>query len=236
MVLSLLLSHLLCAYPRGNFDLSSSNGTGDDSSSEAGVVARVLSTFLNELDGVTSASLLSPSSSPSSPNALNRVFVVAACSDAQTLDKALLRPGRLSHQITLFPPSRHDLRELFEYSISRVPVAEDVCSDRLVDLYCNQEGLEEDQFNSSHVIAICHQAIQLAVNENINQSLQREHGQETGTGEGLGEELRADEGIRKLQMHHFESILLPKQKKRAVAPAFLSTEFTFDTKTAFVFS
>jgi SpoVK/Ycf46/Vps4 family AAA+-type ATPase len=217
--------------PRGNFDLSSGNGHsaggGDDNSSEAGVVSRILSTFLNELDGISSASsLLSFDSSSSSSNALNRVFVIAACSDSNTLDKALLRPGRLSHQITLFPPSRHDLRELFRQSLSLIPVSAEMCYDRLVELYCNQEGLEgEDDYNSAEVIAICHEAIQLAVNENI-QILQRKAA--LGEKGGGGEE--EEEEFQRLQMHHFESILLSKQKKTT-----FTSEFKFETDKPYAF-
>jgi SpoVK/Ycf46/Vps4 family AAA+-type ATPase len=57
-------------------------GGGDDTSS--GLHGRILSTFLNELDGVAGGGTGGFESS---------VLVLAACSDLSTLDEALLRPG-----------------------------------------------------------------------------------------------------------------------------------------------
>lgn len=59
----------------------------DSSSSGGSIGNRVLSTFLNELDGISSL----PSSS--SHEAAYTIFVVAACTSLDHLDEALLRPG-----------------------------------------------------------------------------------------------------------------------------------------------
>lgn len=57
-----------------------------------GAEARVLSTFLNELDGVDA------------PVGGDGVLVVGATNLPDALDPALLRPGRLSHLIEVTPP------------------------------------------------------------------------------------------------------------------------------------
>lgn len=57
---------------------------GVDDEGGNGLHGRVLSTFLNELDGVTSAN---------DKGFENSVMVLAACADVATLDEALVRPG-----------------------------------------------------------------------------------------------------------------------------------------------
>ena len=57
---------------------------GGDDDSSGGVHNRILSTFLNELDGVVGRD---PGGFESA------VLVLAACSDVSVLDEALVRPG-----------------------------------------------------------------------------------------------------------------------------------------------
>ena len=149
---------------------------------------------------------------------MGRVFVIAACTNSNNLDKALLRPGRLSYQITLFPPDRHDIKEIFKYYLSKIQsLSADISYDRLVDLYSNQEHLTEDSYRSSDIISICHEAINLAVQENI-QFLQ------------ASEMATPPPPLRDLQMCHFEKILLPKQKRVEIR-----SEFTIDLTKKFTF-
>lgn len=58
-----------------------------DHASSSGLHGRILSTFLNELDGIVS------SGGGSGDLGSQQVLVIAACQDIQQLDEALVRPG-----------------------------------------------------------------------------------------------------------------------------------------------
>lgn len=71
-----------------------------DSSTSSGLHGRILSTFLNELDGIVSSGGGNGSSdNDDSEGGQNReqgspqVLVIAACQDIANLDEALVRPG-----------------------------------------------------------------------------------------------------------------------------------------------
>jgi SpoVK/Ycf46/Vps4 family AAA+-type ATPase len=66
---------------------------------ESDVSSRILTTLLNEMDGISSTS--------------NTGVLVLACTNRmQDLDAALLRPGRLEEHIELTLPTTEDLREI----------------------------------------------------------------------------------------------------------------------------
>lgn len=105
--------------------------------------ARVLSTFLNEMDGVDH-----------SPT--DGVLVLGATNRPWTLDAALLRPGRLDKIIYVPPPDRQARRQLLERQTQGWPVSENnndgsgsssssssvLDLDRLVDLSKRMTGAE----------------------------------------------------------------------------------------------
>lgn len=72
------------------------------SGGESAVEERLLTTLLNEIDGIdTSAEC--------------EVFVLGACScDLTQLDPALLRPGRLGVHVKVDRPSTQDRKQIFE--------------------------------------------------------------------------------------------------------------------------
>ncbi|KAL7558673.1 hypothetical protein ACA910_010046 [Epithemia clementina (nom. ined.)] len=78
----------------------------DDGGDTTGVMARLLSTFLNELDGVTT---LSSSSNHQA------VLVVACTNRMESLDAALLRPGRLEEHIKVPPPAHEDVHAILQH-------------------------------------------------------------------------------------------------------------------------
>ncbi|CAN0192369.1 unnamed protein product, partial [Scytosiphon promiscuus] len=89
------------------------DGTGDgDGGGEAGSVhARVLSTLLNEMDGVASS------------GGGGGVLVLAATNRRGALDAALLRPGRLHESVELGVPGREDREGVLRVHAGRLPLA-----------------------------------------------------------------------------------------------------------------
>jgi transitional endoplasmic reticulum ATPase len=76
-------------------------------SGAASVEARVLSTFLNEMDGVnTNAGQAG-------------VIVIGATNRIDCIDAALIRKGRFYQTILIPPPNQHDRRKLLEYFLSK---------------------------------------------------------------------------------------------------------------------
>ncbi len=66
----------------------------DDSTGSAGLHSRVLSTFLNHLDGISAATVTGSISKDRADAASDgSVLVICACSNADDLDDALVRPG-----------------------------------------------------------------------------------------------------------------------------------------------
>lgn len=91
----------------------------NEGSSHGNLQNRVLSTFLNELDGVLSST---------TPATIveDLVFVVVACKDIDALDAALLRPGRLHAHVHLPIPTRAAFQEIVTLYLQALPCGEDV--------------------------------------------------------------------------------------------------------------
>jgi SpoVK/Ycf46/Vps4 family AAA+-type ATPase len=80
--MSWILSTSCCFFCRSSADEGDS-GAGN------GLHGRILSTFLNELDGI----LGKGDGSAEGARADRQVLVIAACQDLGVLDEALIRPG-----------------------------------------------------------------------------------------------------------------------------------------------
>jgi SpoVK/Ycf46/Vps4 family AAA+-type ATPase len=89
-----------------DFDYLPCKRSSSKSSSSSGVHARVLSTFLNELDGISVCNSDSMAANGS-------VLVLVAVVNQDKIDEALLRPGRLRHCLRLSPPSDKALSHIF---------------------------------------------------------------------------------------------------------------------------
>jgi SpoVK/Ycf46/Vps4 family AAA+-type ATPase len=76
--------------------------------------SRILSTLLNEMDGVSSSIKAS------------RVLVVACTNRFDALDSALLRPGRLQEHLHLGIPTSEDLVEILKLRTKNIPLANDI--------------------------------------------------------------------------------------------------------------
>jgi len=89
-----------------------------NSDEDNAVGSRVLSTFLNELDGVDTS---------------NRgLMVVAATNRMEAVDDAAIRPGRLGSKILVDLPSRDDRKLLLEHFLKKTPLHADVQMESLL--------------------------------------------------------------------------------------------------------
>ena len=91
-------------------DAIANNRSEDDNE----LASRVLSTLLNELDGVSSGAKQT------------RVLVVACTNRLDALDAALLRPGRLEEHLHLDLPSANDLSDILRLLVTSMPLDETV--------------------------------------------------------------------------------------------------------------
>ncbi|KAF9431139.1 spermatogenesis associated protein 5 [Podila epigama] len=85
-------------------------GGDGDSAGTNGVNERVLSTLLNEMDGVEERA---------------GVIVIGCTNQPRAIDDALLRPGRLDQLIYLGYPTLKDRQEIIETIAKRIPLTED---------------------------------------------------------------------------------------------------------------
>lgn len=97
------------------FDEIDSIGENRDTSETKGL--NVLTTLLNEMDGFEN---------------LKDVLILAATNKPETLDPALMRPGRFDKKIYLGPPSAAARREILAIATRNAPVSHDVDFDHLV--------------------------------------------------------------------------------------------------------
>lgn len=111
---------------RNDFD----NGDGGNSNDDfGGVMSGLLSTFLNEMDGISS------SNDQNGKIQNNNILVVGCTNRFKSLDSALLRPGRLEEHILLDKPTCMDIFEILNIHLSSVPLENDVDLRDLADTF-----------------------------------------------------------------------------------------------------
>jgi len=107
----------------------------EDDGSSVDVTSRMLTTFLNEMDGISSGG-----------NANGGVLVVACTNRLETLDAALLRPGRLDEHVLLPMPIVSDVSDMLTLHLAKVSLNEDVniseLAELLVELNASGAGVE----------------------------------------------------------------------------------------------
>lgn len=86
----------------------------EDVGDSTNVQSRILSTLLNEMDGVSSQS------------GRGGVLVVAATNRLEAIDSALLRPGRLERHIELLLPTASDIEEILRIHLAKVRLGKGV--------------------------------------------------------------------------------------------------------------
>lgn len=110
--------------------------------SNSGVNDRVLSQLLTEIDGVQIS---------------KRVVIIAATNRPDMLDKALLRPGRIDRKIYVNPPDEISRRQIIDIELRKVPLADDIDLNAIVEL--------SDGFSGAEVASICSEATFLAMEQ-----------------------------------------------------------------------
>ena len=95
------------------------------SSGSNAVLERLLSTLLNELDGIG----LRTSSSSSSSSSMHHfpILVVGTCAASSTLDAALLRSGRLELHVFVHSPEPSDRLAILKESARKVKLSSSAC-------------------------------------------------------------------------------------------------------------
>ncbi|KAL4118278.1 hypothetical protein PRIC2_010604 [Phytophthora ramorum] len=140
-------------------------GEGDGGSSGGGVYARVLSTFLNEMDGVGSqrvtASSVSHAKRPSVADS-GGILVVAATNRKDALDAALIRPGRIDKTVELGFPTQEDIQDILALYTRKMPLAADVEIKALAG-----RSRRSRTFTGADIAAICKEAAFRALREDI---------------------------------------------------------------------
>lgn len=111
---------------------------GGERSSEGGgssVKERVLAQLLTEMDGV---------------NSLNNVTIVAATNRPDLIDKALMRPGRIDRIVYVKLPDAETRSEIFKIKLKKMPIADDVNIEKLVE--------QTDGYSGAEIQAVCNEA------------------------------------------------------------------------------
>jgi ATP-dependent 26S proteasome regulatory subunit len=108
-----------------------------------GVSERILSTFLNEMDGITG---------------LDGVIVVGATNRKDALDDALCRPGRFDCLIEVKPCCNvDDVKEVLRVCVRKMPVGDEVVNEIAQKIGIGRSGAEIDN--------ICREAALIALQE-----------------------------------------------------------------------
>ncbi|CAM9101194.1 unnamed protein product [Phaeothamnion confervicola] len=146
--------------------LAGSRGFGGDGGGEAdGVMFRVLSTLLNEMDGVARSGGANGSSSGEGEGDGSdgaAVVVLAATNRPEALDAALLRPGRLQESVELGMPAAADRAAVLAVHTRRTPLATDVDLPALAATAALSGGL-----TCAELAAACREACLAALREDV---------------------------------------------------------------------
>ncbi|SJX63872.1 related to AFG2-ATPase of the CDC48/PAS1/SEC18 (AAA) family [Sporisorium reilianum f. sp. reilianum] len=117
----------------------------DDVSGADALNSRIIATLLNEMDGI---------------EAMSDVIVIGATNRPQSLDPALLRPGRLDRLVYVGPPDHAARMQILRTRMAKMAVsAEAVDVDKLAQLTHGCSGAE--------VVAVCQEAGLLAMDEDL---------------------------------------------------------------------
>lgn len=130
---------------------------GDESSSDAGhsLHNRILSTFLNEMDGILS---LDDGSTEGG------VLVLAACNDIDSIDEGLLRPGRFQYHLKLNLPSPDDVHDILQRYLSKINYSSDIVISEIASAFLAKIKSP----SAAEIGSLCKAAIFVALHETIS--------------------------------------------------------------------
>ncbi|KAM6943561.1 ATPase family gene 2 protein homolog B [Xenentodon cancila] len=161
-------------------EIDSLIGSRSNSGTQSSVQTRLLSVLLNEMDGIglktlerrgTEKVLQAEGAEESSTQedldcqeVCNKdVMVVAATNRPDSLDSALLRPGRLDHIIYVPPPDQQARRAILKMCTKSMPVDADVCLEVL--------AAQTNLYSGADLENLCKEAALLALlDENMEAS------------------------------------------------------------------
>eukprot|EP01080_Neovahlkampfia_damariscottae_P008249 gene8249-73_t len=130
--------------------IGSSRGSGD---SDSGTSSRVLTQLLTEMDGIQEK---------------KQIILVGCTNQIDSMDEALLRPGRLDQLMYVDYPDENDRRAIFDLLKKRMPFDENVDFEFLIK---NSENL-----SCSKIVSICNEAAIASLREDINnKTIQQSH-------------------------------------------------------------
>ncbi|KAF8387100.1 hypothetical protein PRIPAC_76242 [Pristionchus pacificus] len=166
-------------------------GSGGDA---GGAADRVINQILTEMDGM---------------NSKKNVFIIGATNRPDTIDSAILRPGRLDQLIYIPLPDEASRLQIFKANLRKTPITDDV---DLAYLAKSTVG-----FSGADLTEICQRACKLAIRESIEREIRRE--KERQERREKGEELMEDEEetdpVPAIMRSHFEEAM--KFARRSVS-------------------
>ncbi|XP_074522524.1 ATPase family gene 2 protein homolog B [Halichoeres trimaculatus] len=165
-------------------EIDSLIGSRSDSKTAHGVQTRLLSVLLNEMDGVGLKALegrgtekilqaegveenQTPDKLDSQEVCNKDVMVVAATNRPDSLDSALLRPGRLDHIIYVPPPDQQARLCILKLHTKSMPVAADVCLEEL--------AAKTELYSGADLENLCKEAALLALQEENMEASEIKH-------------------------------------------------------------
>ena len=126
-------------------DALAMNRESHDSDAMSGVQSRILTTLLNEMDGITNA------------GGKQDILVVAATNRLDAIDAALLRPGRLEEHVLLSYPNPESTQEILQLQTSKMPLDESVVFEEM------SHALSVATCSCAEVEGICRDACLIAM-------------------------------------------------------------------------
>ncbi|GMT18459.1 hypothetical protein PFISCL1PPCAC_9756, partial [Pristionchus fissidentatus] len=165
-------------------------GSGGDA---GGAADRVINQILTEMDGM---------------NSKKNVFIIGATNRPDTIDSAILRPGRLDQLIYIPLPDEASRLQIFKANLRKTPVAAGV---DLAFLAKSTVG-----FSGADLTEICQRACKLAIRESIEREIrvERERQERRAKGEELIDEDQQDP-VPAIVRSHFEEAM--KFARRSVS-------------------
>ena len=107
----------------------------------------VLTTLLNEMDGFEE---------------LKNVFVVAATNKPESIDPALLRPGRFDNVVYIGPPDTEARQEIFEKQFAKASYE---ASSRALQDEATELAEATEGFSGAEIVSICQSAAEYALDD-----------------------------------------------------------------------